>query len=661
MPEMPVTQPAQSGERPPARLGLGSVALVTVCACLFCAAVPILTLRYGAADPAAGYLPFGPLVLLALVCWVAAPLLRRWLGSAERLVRGGLLFYCLALALGGFSTQFTVLQIPQVIASLRYFATPQNEFETEAMPLIPDTLIITNEVVARGFFEGSRTGGIPWDLWIGPLLRWGVLVFLYLITGYAMLGIFRRRWIKHERLPFPLAEIPLFVAGHGQFGMVRGSVGARNTLLATGMLIVATIQSINALNSYFPAVPAIPVKFSFTAIFEHPPFDVLAGASWATAWIDIPLMGIAYLMPSAMALGIFGFFLLMLTVMVASRYFGDPTLGPLQFSRWNSQKDHQAGAYCGLLLFVIWSSRRDLGEMVRGVWRDITGTSKRREHPDRWMLPTFVLGLLAICWWSVSAGISFTVALTFMLATLALTFGFALLTAQTGLPSLQVDNLPAQFLTAFVPARAIGMRNMALIGFFNTMFSWYKRHALQPCAMQSIKIADTEGFRDRSFVTALLVGGAIVIAVNLVSLLNLGYNESLMLRAATQWHVHSGGMGSPHYGIIWAQRMVAQEQPALSWHWMLMGAVSMWVFQGLYRRFVWWPVHPLGMLIPCGWQITAQWFSVLVGWLAGRVITRYAGARMYLYLRPFFLGLVLGGAAAQMVWMIVALATHSHL
>ena len=50
------------------RLGPVAVALVVIFVCAFCASLPFLQYRYGAADPAAGYLPFGPLVLLAIAC-----------------------------------------------------------------------------------------------------------------------------------------------------------------------------------------------------------------------------------------------------------------------------------------------------------------------------------------------------------------------------------------------------------------------------------------------------------------------------------------------------------------------------------------------------------------------------------------------------------------
>ncbi len=648
-----VKRSEQASEAEPARPGIGTVAVVCILSIAFVAAAPWISFVYRAGDPVAGYLPPGPVAVLAVICWIVAPLVRRWSGSSERVVRAALLFYAITVGIGGFATFFTVLQIPQIIPSLRYFATPDNGFEDEAIPAVAETLIITNEVAARGFFEGARTGGIPWEYWTGPLVRWGVLAMLYLVTGIAMLGIFRRRWIDHERLPFPLAEIPLFVAGHGHFGMSETS--GRVRLMGIGIGVVGLIETINGLHRYFPSIPEIPRNFTLSVLFESAPWNILAGASWSRAWIDLPLIGIAYLMPAAIALGIFVFFLLMIGIMVLSRYLGDPTLGPLRWNRWGSQKDMQAGAYIGLLAFAFWSARAEIATMLRDLWQDLRRGPVAGRHPDRWMLVAFVLGLLAMCWWSVSAGISFWVALSFMLATLALTFGFALLTAQSGLPTLQVDNLPAQFLTAFVPARVIGLRNMALIGFFNTMFSWYKRHALQPQVIHGLKIADTERFGDRRYVTALLIAGAALIAINSVTLIHLAYNESLMLSTTSRWHQHSGGMGSPYYGVLWAMRMISQPDPALSFHWMLLGAVLMWVLQFLYRQFMWWPVHPLGMLIPCGWQITAQWFSVMIGWAVARLVTKYSGPRAYLHLRPLFLGLVLGGALAQALWIVIGL------
>ena len=178
----PHLQPGPHQESAPA-LSLGAVALVCLLAIGFVAAVPWITLVGRAGDPVGGYLPPGPLALLAVTCWVIAPLVRRWSRRSEQVVRAGLLFYALTVSIGGFATTFTVLQIPQVIPSLKYFTTPTNRFEEEAIPAVAETLIITNQVAARGR---------------GCTHRWraaAALGWSPLSAGdrRTMLGIFRRR------------------------------------------------------------------------------------------------------------------------------------------------------------------------------------------------------------------------------------------------------------------------------------------------------------------------------------------------------------------------------------------------------------------------------------------------------------------------------------
>ena len=51
-------------------------------------------------------------------------------------------------------------------------------------------------------------------------------------------------------LPGPLAQIPLFVAGHGQFGM---SARHAHRLMLIGIGFVALLGSINSVHAYVPA------------------------------------------------------------------------------------------------------------------------------------------------------------------------------------------------------------------------------------------------------------------------------------------------------------------------------------------------------------------------------------------------------------------------
>src|SRR5207247_9361279 len=51
------------------------------------------------------------------------------------------------------------------------------------------------------------------------------------------------------------------------------------------------------------------------------------------------------------------------------------------------------------------------------------------------------------------------------------------------------------------------------------------------------------------------------------------------------------------------------------------------------------------------------WFSFFPAWLCKLLVTRYGGLRGFLFLRPFFLGLVLGDCLMASFWALVGAAT----
>jgi hypothetical protein len=56
-------------------------------------------------------------------------------------------------------------------------------------------------------------------------------------------------------------------------------------------------------------------------------------------------------------------------------------------------------------------------------------------------------------------------------------------------------------------------------------------------------------------------------------------------------------------------------------------------------RFVGFPLHPVGRPWASPLPTYRVWFSVFIAWLLKAMILRYGGPRLYLRLRPFFLGL----------------------
>ena len=72
------------------------------------------------------------------------------------------------------------------------------------------------------------------------------------------------------------------------------------------------------------------------------------------------------------------------------------------------------------------------------------------------------------------------------------------------------------------------------------------------------------------------------------------------------------------------------------------GAAVMLLLSFLKYRFVWWPIHPIGLCFAGGWAISSCAFTIFVTWLLKLILLKIGGMTLYRKARPFFLGLLLG-------------------
>ena len=73
--------------------------------------------------------------------------------------------------------------------------------------------------------------------------------------------------------------------------------------------------------------------------------------------------------------------------------------------------------------------------------------------------------------------------------------------------------------------------------------------------------------------------------------------------------------------------------------------------------FVWWPFHPLGYALCGSWTMVVLWFPCLVAWLIKTPILRYGGMRLFVKVRPFFIGLMIGECAMAVIWTLISATT----
>jgi len=70
-------------------------------------------------------------------------------------------------------------------------------------------------------------------------------------------------------------------------------------------------------------------------------------------------------------------------------------------------------------------------------------------------------------------------------------------------------------------------------------------------------------------------------------------------------------------------------------------------------RVIGFPLHPIGMTLGLTHPIYQVWFSVFIAWAFKAVILKYGGARLYVRLRPLFLGVVLGAFGSAGLWLVI--------
>ena len=97
------------------------------------------------------------------------------------------------------------------ITTMAYYVSPENTWAEAVLPFIPDWVVPSHHAQdIRGFYEGSGDGSIPWDIWLPALVvGWAPLVMCLYIAMICSVVILRKQWMDHERLGYPMMQLPI--------------------------------------------------------------------------------------------------------------------------------------------------------------------------------------------------------------------------------------------------------------------------------------------------------------------------------------------------------------------------------------------------------------------------------------------------------------------
>ncbi|MCY3760673.1 MAG: hypothetical protein OXH50_05435 [Gemmatimonadetes bacterium] len=531
------------------------------------------------------------------------------------------------------------------ITSVIYYATPENNWDS-LFPFIPDWMIPHHDFEQiKYFYEGAPQGqGIPWELWLPPLAWWLPFIFALYLAMIAIMVILRRQWIVNERLIYPLVQVPLAMIEDDETRPSLIKPLFRNPLMWAGFAITALIYSNNRLSTYYPFFERISLWEGSLPLFRGT-VDVDFG-------ISFQLVGFAYFINRNVAFSLWFFYLFGVVQQGIFNTVGVQRVDPL-FGVYSRHADsiltlQGFGAFMVLVLFGLWTARGHLYRVFRRAFLRDPGIDDQGEIMSyRAAAFTLIGSLLFMGVWLAQSGLPGWIVPIYLFFAFALFVAITRVVAEGGLAWNYAPMIASDFVAAGFGTRALGESGIISLSFTYVWASDILTFVMASCA-NGLKVAEETIRSNRRLIfLAIMIAIAVSIASSIWMILTLAYAH--------------GGINTDGFFFGWGARYPFENASARiqslegphweNWGFAGIGAAAMGLLMLARQRFLWWPLHPLGL--PLSAVFGSAFFSVFLGWLFKTAIVKFGGVRVYVNTRPFFIGIILGQFATSGVWFVV--------
>ncbi|MEW6750400.1 MAG: DUF6785 family protein [Candidatus Latescibacterota bacterium] len=528
---------------------------------------------------------------------------------------------------------FVVGYVVAVISKPYYGATPENEWASFVQPHLPDWAIPGHgEAAMHPFYEGLPSGQpAPLGVWCGPLAWWLSLVLALYLACFCLVVVLRRQWVEHERLVFPVAEVPRLLLAEGPSSVLPTIFRARVFWLGCALPLVIILFNVVA---YFePGFPQVPVhRETHVQLFD--------GTVPVVLLLYFPVVGFMYLVSTAISFSIWAFYLVTLAESGLVAWAGLTVAQPDEFVwDWQTLSWQAYGAFFAMVGWSLWVARRHLAAVGRHVW----GRGRRLDDsgemlPYCWAVWGGLAALLYVGVWLWRAGMEAPVAALYVGGLVVMFVGFTRLVIQAGLHYLTPPMNP-QALTVALTGTAVAPRSLVGLALSHGLFGDVES-LFMPSAAHAARLNEVCRYQ-RALSLAIALAVVVGLVVSAYFILHLCYRYGAgNLRS---WFFEAGaGAGGRAFDA--AVRQLREPWPT-DWGKLAyfgLGAGFYSLLSLCQFRFHWWPLHPVGLTVATTWMVRRTVLSVFVAWLLKTAILRLGGVRLYRQLRPFFVGLIVG-------------------
>ena len=531
--------------------------------------------------------------------------------------------------------------------------------------------------IARQQGVGERVrevmGEIPWHVWAGPMLRWGVLLTVLFLLLMCLAEWLRRKWIERENLAFPLVEVADHIIRHDQHleeaedprrpqprsGMFNPYflVGS---LVGFGWVFLEAMWHYGVMRQQMTTTLNISDNFFTTGIFQE---------LGRVALVISPIvLGIAFLVSLEISFSVWAiFWLYSLLVLLITTSVPGEALVEHGYVGWAGgrffpfEMEQLLGACVALTLLTLykaWRSRQAAGADAG------LGTYLPRSLTMIGLIGLPLVALALLYDYGITNVLFMALMGAFMLAQV---IAMARARAETGLHthhvSYEFTRLPIIFgATGWTGAKVYALFSQ-IVFLPITLLG-----RLLPQQLENLELARRNNVHYRTIAVATLAAFLTAIGVGMITYLVMSY------------YIGSDFWGAATYGTLsdrepyglaaystWVSHFLGE--PGLDkWtrpHPLRIGAMvaGFGIFLSLAwlrGRFLSFPLHPMGyfLILACisyNWitpyhkhdpdlpgDASLLWGSVLVAWVCKKLIIKYGGMTMYKKAKPIFIGLIVG-------------------
>jgi hypothetical protein len=560
----------------------------------------------------------------------------------------------IAFSQGELLTIYTMLSISVAIAGLdlaqvvshvmsyaHWAATPENEWQSLFFRYLPRWLVVDDVSVLKGLYEADSSL-YNWayiKAWMTPVLWWGMMLFALMVVMLGMNIFIKKQWIEHERLSYPIIQLPLAMArdgGNGRFFL--------SFPLWLGIAVAGGISLINGLHSFFPNLPLIPVRtIEIGRYFTEKPFSAIG----RTRVCFFPfVVGLSYFMPLDLAFSCWFFYLVWKMEFVLGASLGLRSLPEFPYV-----KPQAFGSYLAISMFAIWSGRKHILSALSSVFDKSSPNDEGDPRHYRMALAFIFAGIAFIAFFCVKAGMSLWVFIIFFSIYFLLVLSLTRLRAELGPPANEFYNMgPDQMLPRIIGTRRLGGPNLTMFAMF---WGFNRAHRCNPMPhqLEAFKLVEESKTNQKHLISAIILVSMLGILVAFWGFLHTSYI-----------HTSDGHFGAQAYRNLerWLYYMPGRDMPAMGF--MGGGFMLILVLAFLRRRLLWWTLHPVAYpLASSSWTMGWMWFSIFISWFAKRTLLKHGGISAYRKAIPFFLGLILGDYFIGGMWNVYGILTHKHI